>query len=412
MALELLEHLSTSGAARSILDGLRERLAEDGYDIEGLIDDLDAICAGDRAQQALGVGSQNADLVTAAAEARSETEWFVQAACERLQPDDAEFTWGPLLGCSASTPLTIATTNYDRAIEIAASRLGIPYEDGFAPFDGREWCEWVGINGDSTLQLLKIHGSTDWYRVVDTQAVVKLRHPMPLFGGVTLQLGDESLGSLGSALVLPSREKLKNLPPFPDLSHELFAAGKAATGAIFVGTSLRDPDLRSLCASLASRGVPTAVVGRTAASEPDGGVPVGAYPIRQTSGTFLMSTLPTLLRSGQISSEGLAELSATAEPHQSGAMLGALRLLGSSSPSERSGAIESLWQLRADLPARVIQPLLGTGQGQVAVDALGLIPLSREAGSLAAAATELAETTADAAFREEIQLLNSVVGNG
>ncbi len=97
-------------------------------------------------------------------------------------------------------------------------------------FGPGEWGHWRGFDASpaGALRLLKVHGSTDWYRVVDSEDVVKLRHPMPLFGGVHLHLpGDAGPLSLGSALVLPSREKLKNLPPFPTLSHELYQAAQS-----------------------------------------------------------------------------------------------------------------------------------------------------------------------------------------
>jgi hypothetical protein len=413
MAVELQEHLTRTGSATRLLPQLGARLEDPAYDIESLIDDLDKICGVGTALAAFGESPIDPELVSAAQEARSETEWFVQAACERLHPDDAELVWTPLLRCSDTTTLTIATTNYDRAIEIAAQRLSLSFDDGFEPFGTREWTPWRGIEAPNEMRLLKIHGSTDWYRVSDTDDVVKLRHPMPLFGGVSLRLTGESPGYLGSALVLPSREKLKNLPPFPDLSHELYASAKDADAAVFVGSSLRDPDLKQLCRSICERGIPTLVVGRSAAREPEGAAPAASYVLRQSASTFLISTLPRLVRELGLTHDRLREV-ADGNQYGTESLLPHLRMLTApeSSTSARSNAIETLWRLRADIGAEMIRTLLGDGRGPIAVDALGLVPTCGDAPALLAHAEELAMTSGEAAFQSEVALLRQVLEAG
>jgi hypothetical protein len=396
MAIELHEHLTRTGSAGRLIESLSARLVDEQFDIENLIDDLDKLCAVNDALANFGEAQIPADVVSAAKEARAETEWFVQAACERLRAEDAEFMWTPVLRCTDAVELTIATTNYDRSIEIAAERLGIHVDDGFASFESAHWARWSGFADSGSARLLKIHGSTDWYRVVHNDDVVKLRHPMPLFGGASLNLDGASPGALGSALVLPSREKLKNLPPFPDLSHELYGAARTADAVVFVGSSLRDPDLRHLCRSTAESGIPTLVVGRSVSPEPGGSVPKTAHALRQSASMFLVSTLPRALRRGELTESGMQRL-VDEENDRQESLIGPLRTLSSTlaTAQDKALAIESLWRIRVDLDRSTIRDLMGDGLGPVAIDVLGLIPLSQDVAELVEDADLLAASSSD-----------------
>jgi hypothetical protein len=77
-------------------------------------------------------------------ELRSEAEWFVQHACERMNSQRATRMWERLLKTASPESLQIVTTNYDRAIEIAAEAAGVELDDGFERFTGREWADWRG----------------------------------------------------------------------------------------------------------------------------------------------------------------------------------------------------------------------------------------------------------------------------
>ena len=177
--------------------------------------------------------------------------------------------WAPTLRSLQEADLTIATTNYDRAVEIAAARLKIAVSDGFEEFSGHEIADWCGFENDDGLRLLKLHGSTNWYRG-NTDRVFKLRHPMPLYGRLKIAYEDIVNQPLKSALVLPSREKIVTINPFPELAAEFRSYAKVADVAIFIGSSLRDPHMRDVCLSCA-KSKPTFVVSNMEAFPPTGG---------------------------------------------------------------------------------------------------------------------------------------------
>ncbi len=58
--------------------------------------------------------------------------------------------------------------------------------------------------------------------------------------------------ALGSALILPSREKLLTKPPYPRLTQAFLNAADRCEAAVFVGSSLRDPHIRDAASSIAS----------------------------------------------------------------------------------------------------------------------------------------------------------------
>jgi len=191
MGSELLVHMETAARDSKFLDALRARVANVAGDLETIVEDIDNLCSAERVLPAYG-GAVDTSLIESARLTRAEIEWFVQHACERVRAETAAALWGPLVRKSGQIDVTVATTNYDRAIEHACQRYGVVPIDGFGPFAEREWASWDGF-GPSGLRLLKLHGSTDWYQVRGTGAVLKLRHPMPLFGGVTLHLEDAGL---------------------------------------------------------------------------------------------------------------------------------------------------------------------------------------------------------------------------
>ncbi|MCG8668645.1 MAG: SIR2 family protein, partial [Pseudomonadales bacterium] len=183
-------------------------------DIEYLIDGLDRICSAASSLERIGQNTSNLKRIS---DIRAEVEWFVQHAAERIVPVEAELMWGGVLRQSVNHTLSLITTNYDRAIELAANAVEIQINDGFNRVDSGEHSDWNGFElNQSGVLLAKLHGSTDWYEEIDTNTAIKLRHPMPLFGGARLRVSGGK--ELGSALVLPSREKLLTHTPYPRLS--------------------------------------------------------------------------------------------------------------------------------------------------------------------------------------------------
>jgi len=263
-----------------------EALMETDRDLEDLIERVDQICDAVDSLDLLGVDMS--EVGTKVAATRREVEWYVQHVAERVVPRDAHLLWGPLLGCADSHEIVLVTTNYDRAIEVAANVQGVELDDGFGEADDGETAPWIGFEGtDGCVLLVKLHGSTDWYRDRRTGQAIKLRHPMPLFADGTLVFGTRELGA---ALVLPSREKILTREPYPRLSQQFLDAGDDSGVVVCVGSSLRDPHIRRALETWAEK-KPVFIV------NPDEETPVvgGANIIRETASEFLISTLPNAL---------------------------------------------------------------------------------------------------------------------
>ena len=360
------------GLAREFLEYSRQWAVEpelvgevmtENLDVEHLIEELDRIC--DSGASWRRIGREPVDLERAE-RVRTEVDWFVQHAVERIVPDEAQLMWGPVLNAAREYRLTIVTTNYDRAIELAANGEKVGLDDGFGSFGGGERARWRGFDvGESTTTLIKLHGSTDWFVDRETEDPLKMRHPMALFGRATLQL--EEL-ELGSALVLPSREKLLNRAPYPRLSQAFLNAADECDVAIFVGSSLRDNHIRDAAKELTGR-VPVFVVNPSVG---DHGVH-GADVIRECASTFLMSTLPNAL-----ASMGLVERLKRKAVGGAGAE-GILRIVQElrnkdAEVRRRCEAAETLHEWKVTLTPDLIREVLDDPDERVARYGLGLVP--------------------------------------
>jgi hypothetical protein len=364
-------------------------------DVENLIEGLDQISQAKTPLTAMG---QEIDFARVD-KLRSEVEWFVQHLAERLIPSDAHLMWGPLLRTVDPTHLTLVTTNYDRAIELAANAERLSLADGYTRFGKTEIAPWVGFaQDDRRTPLVKMHGSTDWYASDKHGVPYKLRHPMPLFGRSILSLSGGH--QLGSALVLPSREKLLTRAPYPRLSQQFLNAADACDWASFVGSSMRDPHIREAAASIVRR-VPLFIVnpaGETYGLE-------GACGIAQPASTFLMSTLPAAL----LTDDPIAYLRSTeADTSETSTLTAARQALNERAPTAvRCRALDELYGKKATLDSTHINELLRASDPTVARYALGLIPYSPVRESLIEEA-ERSLHYEDAAFGQDLVLLRSL----
>jgi|GEM_PF-1560223 len=379
---------------------LAQRLMGDSYDVERLIEELDRICSARSSLEVIGEGGVQLDRVD---KIRAEVEWFVQHVAERVVANDARLMWGGVLRAASTTELTIVTTNYDRAIELAANAEKIGIDDGFATFTHNETAAWVGFHqGPNVARLVKLHGSTDWYAACASGTPTKLRHPMPLFGRASLRL--TSGVELGSALVLPSREKLLTHSPYPRLSQVFVNAADSCDLAVFVGSSLRDHQIRDAAQTTAQR-VPVFLVnpsGNTYSLQ-------SVRAIKQRAGSFLISTLPNAL----ITSDPAVYLASGASQldDDSGVLSAVRQALDTvASSAIRCEALEQLDEMRLPPDQFLLEQLLDDHDPAVARYALGLVVLSPRRMNLIAHAVNSRHTSVPA-FSEDLHLLQSMIGD-
>lgn len=371
---------------------LVRRIMQKELDVEHLIEEIDRMCAAGLSLESIG---HDAGFFGAAANVRSEVEWFVQHAAERVAARNARLMWGWVLHLAETHRITIVTTNYDRAIELAANAEKVSLDDGFAPFAEGETARWRGFGNSETEPLLvKLHGSTDWFADMDAGKPVKLRHPMPLFGQAVLQIEG---WKLDKGLVLPSRDKMLTGAPYPRLSQTFLNAADCCELALFVGSSLRDDHIWDGARMIADR-APVFVVG------PDGAhrAVEGACSIVQHASRFLISTLPNAMLTGDPVSALRAVTGASSE---SRSILGSVGVLLDTSvgSGRRCDAVEEIDDVDATLPPAAIQELLAGADAAVARYVLGLVPYSANREQLIEFARSL--HTNDSAFTDELGIL-------
>lgn len=400
MAEQFRDHLHDLALPKEVVDKIDRLVGDCSKDMEHAIDVIDRLEGGHNAKIELGETPDDSEIAPYRT-IREEAEWFVQHCCEQIKTEAAIRMWLPTLRVTDNIELTIASTNYDRAIEIAAARLVVPLDDGFSDFAGDEFAKWRGPqDGDST-SLLKLHGSTDWYRA-ENDEVYKLRHPMPLFGKLKIMPKDLTEYQLHSALVLPSREKVITLSPFPIIAAEFRQKAKEADVAIFLGSSLRDPHMRDVCVSCASS-KPTFIVSRSGDFE-ESVVPVGAVVLRQSSGRFLTTTFPAFLMNRDESV--LMSASESASSDMSSVLEWLVVACDENLDSiKRCNAIENLANECIPLHREEIEHLLRSPIDIVAKFALGLIPTSFSVDPILSIAKELAEERPDSQFSAELETL-------
>ena len=368
------------------------------FDVEHLIEEVDRICEGGASLEKIG---RNLEDLAKAEKIRAEVDWFVQHSAERVTPRDAQLMWGSVLRASERYDITFVTTNYDRAIELAANGEGVFLEDGFASLVDDEMVNWIGFERERVSpKLVKLHGSTDWFSERDSGEPVKIRHPMALFGRATLLFGGMKLGS---ALVLPSREKLLTRAPYPRLTQAFLNAADECEVAFFVGSSLRDEHIRNAARAIASR-VPVFVVNTSGGSR---GVD-GALTMAEHASTFLISTLPNAL-CGANPLEVLERHSNETVTEKEGIFPIVQELLNEDLERRvRCKAAELLHERRVTLAPTQVEKVLNQGDATFGRYALGLIPYSAAYRELMDVAQNCANT-GDEAYRDEIAILQKVI---
>lgn len=407
MVEELHGYLRNQNLSPNVLGSFESLLSQADYDMETLIEKVDGIESGSRHQRDLGLGFDES-LFQAVRTIRSEAEWFVQHACERIREIEAARFWGAALRRLENLKITFATTNYDRSIEIGCSYCEVAIDDGFHTFGDREFAEWKGISAISSIKLLKIHGSTDWYQGEDS-AVYKLKHPMPLYGDLAVSGTGSATPKMTSAIVMPTREKRINQPPYPDLVTEFRNAAKEADVAIFVGSSLRDPDLHDLCSQCASR-IPTYLVSRSG-KFPNVTLPSMAKVIAQSASEFIISTLPQATSSSGL--EELDRLSMAKTENRPSVLSWLVTALDDQETSVNvSNSIERLADNQIAIDIVDLRPLLEHTDPTVRNYALALVPSSSDRDQALALAEEIAAKEPESSFATELGALKHLMEKG
>ena len=405
MAQELHSHLENQRLSPTVLKRFAALLSDVDYDIEDLIEAVDRIVEGNEQQKKLGF-PVNEELGNVASVMRQETEWYVQHVCERLREVDARVLWSAALRSTTEHRICFATTNYDRSLEIGGRFHDVVIDDGFELFAEQEVVRWKGIDPSSALQLVKLHGSTDWYQGSDG-SVYKLRHPMPLYGSLAVAEDGTNRPRMTSALVLPTQEKRVNSPPYPDLVTTFRNAANSADVAIFLGTSLRDPDIQDICRQCAER-IPTYFVSSDGAPK---GVTVSTRlnVVVQTASKFIASTLPRFLRTSRTDDLDAATTSGSGE--QVSVLPWLIAIHDTNRPVEEiCAAIERLADNDIAVDIARLSPLLQHTNDTVSSYAVALLDKSLDRTEAMQLAGHLADKEPKGVFAKEWVMLKELLG--
>jgi hypothetical protein len=232
---------------------------------------------------------------------------------------------------------------------------------------------------------------------------------MKLFGGLKLTISQgQSKVNLNSAIVLPSREKAVREDPYDEIKYYFNKSYRNADIAIFLGSSLRDPDLKK-AAEYCSQECRTYVVSPNVdKNEPN--IPTKSVALNLTSSQFLCSVLPSSISS----SSGVDNFADRMEKYNDRvdnpeSILSQVVLSYDEEvePEKRCNAIESLAKMRLPLCDEEIKRLLEYDDKIVSKFALGLIPESPNKDSLTEYAEKLAQSEDSVGFAEEVRLLSN-----
>lgn len=407
MAEQFRDHLHDLSLPEGVVEKMDNLVGDETKDMEDAIDIIDRLESGFSAKIDLGENPDQSEIAPYLT-IRQEAEWFVQHSCEQIKAESSIRMWSPTLRAANEVDLTIASTNYDRAVEIAAARLSVSIEDGFEDFEASEYAAYRGFIQNDHMHLYKLHGSTDWYRTGNGE-VFKLRHPMPLFG--KLQITPEKLDgeSLHSALILPSREKLITQSPFQSIASEFRQKAKEADYALFLGSSLRDPHMREVCKECANS-KPTFVISKSGIFG-EGILPDSVVVIRQGASRFLITTFPQFLRTQDINV--LHEAAKISSPDNT-RILEWLNLAFDKSLNEklRCDAIEALADADVSLHYEEVMELLQSSSDDISTYALGLVLTAYDIDKLLQEANSIAETRSDSKFGTEVSNLRELLQKG
>ena len=133
-------------------------------------------------------------------------------------------------------PVTIATLNYDTAIENACLQLGRTCDTGVSSWDGRFGWTW---DSHAHVRLLKLHGSIDWVSS-------RTKGPSGLSGEKVFEAGTQAPGfDELPALVFGHHAKLRATGPFLAMLAELDRLLARCDDLLVIGYSFRDDHINA-----------------------------------------------------------------------------------------------------------------------------------------------------------------------
>lgn len=181
--------------------------------------------------------------------------WCREQLLELLaNPTDISYLL-PLLIDIGSHARTVATLNYDLTAEQAARDGGVELTTGVESWNGGEW-----PRPTSGIQLLKLHGSLDWWEIEEEELI---RGP----GLTTIEPTDRRFGRRAPpAAIFGGRNKLRADGPFLEILREFGQQLTRADDLLVVGYSFRDPHVNEVI----RRWVNRSPDGRIAVVDPSG----------------------------------------------------------------------------------------------------------------------------------------------
>jgi hypothetical protein len=128
-------------------------------------------------------------------------------------------------------PLTIATLNYDRSVELMCASKGVEVDTGIGAWTGGGDWDWLN---DRNVRLLKLHGSIDWVQGVRAAEPGRLAEP-------TVAVAENgSQDRIRPMVVFGQRGKLRADGPFLAMLREFELVLAQVETLLVVGYSFRD----------------------------------------------------------------------------------------------------------------------------------------------------------------------------
>ena len=232
---------------------------------------------------------------------------------------------------------------------------------------------------------------------------------MPLYGDLSISSVNTNIPKMTSAIVLPTREKKTNQPPYPDINTNFRNAARDAEIAVFIGTSLRDPDIKDIFRKCADK-IPTYLVG---INQSQSILPSNSHAkiISQTASEFLISTLPKFLNNGD--QKYLDEISEI-ENNDKRAVLPWIVTAGDNQQALEAicDSIEKLADNNISIDLPFFQSLLKHDDSTIRCYALALVPNSVDCEEMLNTAEDLASIEPDGIFANELSRLKEIMKKG